>query len=87
MRIFCLSAVVLGASIVSFQANAEMPDRAELEAALDECASSLGVDDNGRPDVSAMDSCMSAKGYSRPSGPPGHGEAGGHGHPPPVRGE
>jgi hypothetical protein len=62
-----------------------MPDRAEIESALEACMSSLEADSNGRPDPSAMDSCMSAKGFSKPSGPPGG--MGGHerGHPQPDR--
>ncbi|AJQ93419.1 hypothetical protein [Gynuella sunshinyii] len=40
------------------------PDREEIEAAIKECSASADGDRD------AMDSCMSAKGYSKPSGPP-----------------
>jgi hypothetical protein len=64
--------------------NSTMPDRAELEAALEACAASIDTDSSGRPDHAAMDSCMSAKGFSKPSAPPGHGNhRGGPGNPPP----
>jgi hypothetical protein len=66
------------------QGNASMPDRAEVEAALDECLSSLETGNGSRPEPSAMDDCMSAKGFERPNGPPGHGGRGnGHDDPPP----
>jgi hypothetical protein len=68
--------------------GAGMPGRADIEAALQACASSIESDSDGRPDMSAMESCMSAKGYSRPGGPHGPGESGGgHGNPPPAQGE
>jgi hypothetical protein len=63
----------------------QMPDRAEIEAALEECFSSLQSDSNGRPDHSAIDSCMSEKGYSKPSGPPGGMRGGERGAPPSDR--
>jgi hypothetical protein len=61
----------------------DMPDKAELEAALEECAASLSSDGSQSPDRSAMDECMSAKGFTRPSEPPQHGPGGMHGNPPP----
>jgi hypothetical protein len=80
--------VIMQAAADAPNENNSMPDRAELEAALDECASSVGLDSNGRPDHSAMDSCMSAKGFSKPSGgPPGHGAHGPRGDNPPERPE
>jgi hypothetical protein len=80
--------IALGFTLSTGLALAEMPDREELEAALEACASSLEADSDGRPDMSAMESCMSAKGFSRPSGPPGHGEHGSRpGNPPSGRGE
>jgi hypothetical protein len=48
--------------------NESMPDRSELEAALQECAASSGAVGDGLPDESAMDECMSAKGFTKPSG-------------------
>ncbi|MGD9172052.1 MAG: hypothetical protein PVI97_18695 [Candidatus Thiodiazotropha sp.] len=91
MRIVHIFALALGATLFVNQAiaensdsNSSMPDRAELEAALEECFSSLEAEDNARPDRSAIDSCMSAKGFTRPSAPPGRGERGiGQGNPPP----
>ncbi|MES9992402.1 MAG: hypothetical protein ABW098_10645 [Candidatus Thiodiazotropha sp.] len=85
--------IALGLTLASTQLYAEtpdsnttMPDRAELEAALKECAASIDTDSSGRPDHSAMDSCMTAKGFSKPSAPPGHGGPGGSGgYPPPER--
>lgn len=44
-----------------------------LEAALSACASSVKKDSQGRPERSAMDSCMQGKGFTRPSGPPPNG--------------
>jgi hypothetical protein len=95
MRIVHIFALALGAALIANQAIAEnsdvntsMPDRAELEAALEECFSSLEAENNGRPDHSAIDSCMSAKGFSRPPGPPGQDDQGnGRSAPPPDRGE
>jgi hypothetical protein len=63
--------------------DSSMPDRAELEAALEECFSSLEADSDGRPDRSAIDSCMSAKGFSKPSGRGPGGEGDDRGDPPP----
>jgi hypothetical protein len=81
--------LALSATLISNQAiaentdgNSSMPDKAEIEAALEECFSSLEADSNGRPDHSAVDDCMSAKGFSKPSG---RGPGGGHGNPPPER--
>jgi hypothetical protein len=89
MRSVRLLALVFSATLITNQAiaentdsNSSMPDRAELEAALEECFSSLEAENNGRPDHSAMESCMSAKGFSKPSG---RGPGGGHGNPPPDR--
>lgn len=46
------------------------PDNSALEAALSACAASATQDSGGHPDQAAMDSCMTGKGFSRPSGPP-----------------
>jgi hypothetical protein len=48
-----------------------MPDPEALKAALEECAASLDSSSDGKPDHSAMESCMSAKGFTKPSGGPG----------------
>ncbi|MES9969587.1 MAG: hypothetical protein ABW092_06100 [Candidatus Thiodiazotropha sp.] len=61
-----------------------MPDRAELEAAMEACIASLESDGSGRPEPSAMNECMTAKGFSRPSGQRGQGADGMH-RPPPSR--
>ena len=51
--------------------TSSMPSKDEIESALKECSSSA----NG--DQEAMDSCMSAKGYTKPSGPPPGDQNGG----------
>jgi hypothetical protein len=49
-------------------------DKAALEVALKACVSSVGKDSNGRPDMRAMEACMTKNGFSRPNGsPPGQG--------------
>jgi hypothetical protein len=37
-----------------------------IDAALSQCAASVTKDANGRPDRTAMDACMSAKGFKKP---------------------
>ncbi|MFZ2160900.1 MAG: hypothetical protein WAW02_01665 [Sideroxyarcus sp.] len=76
-RLLYLSAMVcclaLGSALAessSSDTSTTMPDKAELEAALSACASSAGNDSKGQPDMQAMDSCMTKKGFTRPSGPP-----------------
>ena len=54
---------------------------AALDAAISECASSVAKDAQGRPERTAMDACMSAKGFKKP---PHHG--GGDRPPPPPSG-
>jgi len=44
---------------------------AALGAARKECAESAGRDSNGRPDRSAIDTCMVAKGFEKPAQRPG----------------
>ncbi|MBU1426453.1 MAG: hypothetical protein KKH12_09600 [Gammaproteobacteria bacterium] len=46
------------------------PDKSTLEAALSACASSVAKDSNGYADQTAMDSCMTKKGFTRPGAPP-----------------
>lgn len=58
-------------------------DKATLEAALSACAASVSQDSNGRPDPKAMDSCMSAKGFTKPAGPPPGQGGGNQDRPPP----
>ena len=41
---------------------------AKLDAARNVCAEKAGKDSNGRPDREAMDTCMKAKGYTKPAG-------------------
>jgi hypothetical protein len=68
--------LILSSVLVVNQVDADnysMPDKAELEAALEACFSSLEAE--GSNDQSAMESCMSAKGFTRPSGRgPGNGQ-------------
>lgn len=44
-----------------------------LDAALKECSASAGKSSDGRPDFSAMEACMKAKGFEKPSKPPAGG--------------
>ncbi|MGD8913843.1 MAG: hypothetical protein PVI97_02090 [Candidatus Thiodiazotropha sp.] len=77
--------IVLMLSIHAAQVNAEMPDKDALESAMKECESSLSSSNNGMADPSDMEECMSAKGFTRPSGGRGGpgSEEGGPGNPPP----
>ncbi len=68
------------------------PTASEHEAfrqAMEECMETVDVDENGRPDREAIETCMSEKGFERPAGPPdGHGIKGPAGFtPPPFPGE
>ena len=59
-----------GLAFADSSSNNAPPDKAELEAALKECSASS----NG--DQDAMDSCMTNKGFTKPSGPPPDGQNG-----------
>ena len=48
---------------------------ATLDAAIQACSASVAKDAGGRPDRTAMDACMTAKGFTKPSGPPPGGAA------------
>ena len=37
-----------------------------IEKALKECSASIGKDISGRPDMTKMNACMSAKGFKKP---------------------
>ncbi len=39
-----------------------------FEAALESCASTVSKESNGRPDQTAMTTCLTAKGFAKPSG-------------------
>jgi hypothetical protein len=43
---------------------------AALDAAIQACSASVAKDAGGHPDRTAMDACMAAKGFTKPSGPP-----------------
>lgn len=43
---------------------------AALDAAIQACSASVAKDAGGHPDRTAMDACMTAKGFTKPSGPP-----------------
>ena len=58
------------ASTTSSGTSDAMPDKAALDKAMMECATSATKDSSGRPDMKAMDACMSAKGFTKPSGAP-----------------
>lgn len=79
-KIICAAILLLAtagieAPTVSFAAQSD----SGLEAALAECAGSVAKDSNGRPERTAMDACMSAKGFTKPNGPPPGGEHHGQG--------
>ena len=44
-----------------------------LDAALKECAASSSRGSDGRPDFTALDACMKAKGFEKPAKPPAGG--------------
>lgn len=72
----------IGGAFAATSGTNAQPDQAGLDAALKSCAASASRDTSGQPDRQAVDTCMSGKGYTRPSGPP-PGQSGGQGHPPP----
>ena len=41
-----------------------------LDTAIQACAASVAKDAGGHPDHTAMDACMTAKGFTKPSGAP-----------------
>lgn len=68
------------------QQGGQPPHNAQIEQALKECADSVAKDSSGKPDRTAFDSCMSAKGFQKPQGPrPGSGGQG-QGQPPAMSG-
>ncbi len=66
--------LALGCQTMAFAAtNASAPQAGKnsaLEAAIAACSSSVAKDSRSGPDMSAMDACMQAKGFTRPAGPP-----------------
>lgn len=81
----CSIPVLLAASAMAADSatNASAPgNHAAIEAALKACAAQVGVDANGRPDRTAFDACMKAKGFEKPAGPPPGGHGGPKGPPP-----
>jgi hypothetical protein len=78
---FALGSVLADSSNTSDTTSTTTPDKSALEAALAACASSMSKDSGGQPDMQAMDSCMTKKGFTRPNGsPPGQGR-----NPPPAK--
>lgn len=73
-RIRRVWAAALGLAYVAGSSAQNVPPaggkNATLEAAIQACSASVSKDASGRPDHTAMDSCMTAKGFSKPSGPP-----------------
>ncbi|WP_428242691.1 hypothetical protein [Gynuella sp.] len=55
--------LILSSGMSLADSSSTSPDREELEAAIKECSTSADGDQD------AMDSCMSTRGYSRPSSP------------------
>lgn len=64
-----LSASLFAASTTE-QASAPAGKNTAMEAAMQACAASAGKDASGGPDRTAMDTCMQAKGFTRPTGAP-----------------
>ena len=81
-----LSAMVLAipalAASTSTGNASQAGGNAAIEVALKACASQVSADSSGKPDRTAFDACMKAKGFEKPSGPP-PGERGGPKGPPP----
>jgi hypothetical protein len=83
MKKTALAFTLLASLGLAYADNAPPPGggpgkNAALDAALKECSASITKDSNGRPDMSAMDVCMKAKGFEKPSqspagGPPPNG--------------
>lgn len=64
--------------------NQQSPGRnSAVDAAIKECMALAAADANGRPDRAAVDSCMTAKGFTKPQGGPGGPGGRGRGGPPP----
>lgn len=63
----CITLATLAAPTASAPASG---GNSAVEAALSACASSLQKNASSQPDPAAMDTCMQAKGFTRPSGPP-----------------
>lgn len=64
-------------TVAAAQSNASTTGgNSALEAALQACAAQVKADASGRPDRNAFDSCMRAKGFEKPAGPPPGGKDG-----------
>jgi hypothetical protein len=83
-KIIMVTALSLAVGGVSAVADDEsgMPDREALEAAMQACEESLNLADNERSDPSAMEECMTEKGFTKPTGGRGPGAGGRHDAPP-----
>ncbi len=78
-KILLFGVPVIG--LVSLCIAADMPSHEEMRAAMDSCVSTASKDSQGRPVMSEVDACLSAKGFEKPSGKPPH-ERGERGAPP-----
>jgi len=74
-----ISGLFASSAMAQSSSQSAPPKNAALEAALSSCAASVAKDSSGRPNMSAMDACMTAKGFSKP---PQMGNKGGMSPPP-----
>jgi len=61
-----ISGLFVSSAMAQSSSQSAPPKNAALEAALSSCAASVAKDSNGRPNMSAMDACMTTKGFSKP---------------------
>jgi hypothetical protein len=77
MKTKIMALFVSGLSIGSALAQSSAPPspgkNPGVDAALAACAASSAKDTSGKPNPNAMDACMTAKGFSKPSSRPGNG--------------
>lgn len=64
----CLFSASSFAEMQMPQGGQGMQKNPQIEAALQSCASSTSKDSQGRPDRTAFEACMTAKGFKKPEG-------------------
>lgn len=75
--VLALTAPMVEAATASTTASAPAGgNNSAFESAMSSCVAQAGKDAQGGPNRQAVDSCMQAKGYSKPAGgpPPGNGQ-------------
>lgn len=82
MKVSITLLTILMVAPLSFAASGDMPPPPDakgpkeknpaLEKALEECSRTAGKDEHGRPDRDQMDTCMKAKGFTKPPHHPGN---------------